>query len=179
LFLDEPTTGLDPPSRLSLWSAIRNLVQTGSTLLLTTQYLEEADALADVIAVVDKGRVIARGTAGELKSKVGGEWVEMVVHDATDLVRAREVVSRHSSAEATVEGRARRLRAPTDGGTRKLTGMLRALDDAGIELDDVGLHRPTLDDVFLSLTGHTTERAAAGDEDDGDGDTSASAGRAS
>jgi ABC-2 type transport system ATP-binding protein len=186
LFLDEPTTGLDPGSRQSMWNAIRDLVREGSTLLLTTQYLEEADALADVIAVVDTGKIIARGTADELKSKVGGERVEMVVRDPADIPRAREIVSRHCVAEATVDEQTRRLTAPTAGGTRLLTAVLRVLDDAGIELDDVGLRRPTLDDVFLSLTGHRAAHAAdtgtgtgTGDSDrdrDGDGDGTPSAG---
>ncbi len=175
LFLDEPTTGLDPRSRLSMWSVIRDLVQEGSTLLLTTQYLEEADALADVIAVVDAGKIIARGTADELKSKVGGERVEMVVQDPGDLVRAREIVSRHCIAEATVDEQSRRLTAPAGGGTRLLTAILSALDEAGIELDDVGLRRPTLDDVFLSLTGRHAEQAAT----DTGADVPATAGRTS
>jgi ABC-2 type transport system ATP-binding protein len=157
LFLDEPTTGLDPRSRLGMWEVIRNLVRTGSTLLLTTQYLEEADALADDIAVVDAGRIIARGTSDELKSQVGGERVEVVLHKPDDLDSARDVLARWCGAEVTVDEKARRLTTPTTGGTETLVGVLRAMDTAGIPLDDVGLRRPTLDDVFLTLTGHSAE----------------------
>jgi ABC-2 type transport system ATP-binding protein len=157
LFLDEPTTGLDPRSRMGMWEVIRDLVRTGSTLLLTTQYLEEADALADEIGVVDAGRIIARGTADELKSQVGGERVEVVVRKPDDIEGARAVLARACGAEVTVDEHARRLTSPSSGGTESLVGVLRSLDDAGIPLDDVGLRRPTLDDVFLSLTGHSTE----------------------
>ena len=163
LFLDEPTTGLDPRSRLGMWEVIRRLVREGSTLLLTTQYLEEADALADVIAVVDHGRIIARGTADELKSQVGGERVEVVVREAHDLPAARELLSRHCVAEAKVDEHTRRLTAPADG-VQTLITVIRALGDAGIAIDDIGLRRPTLDDVFLSLTGHQAEETAAEDE---------------
>jgi ABC-2 type transport system ATP-binding protein len=166
LFLDEPTTGLDPRSRLGMWEVIRDLVRTGSTLLLTTQYLEEADALADDIAVVDAGRIIARGTADELKSQVGGERVEVVVRKPDDVAGAREVLARSCGGEVTVDEHARRLTAPTAGGTESLVGVLRALDTAGIPLDDVGLRRPTLDDVFLTLTGHSAEDGFAADDDE-------------
>jgi ABC-2 type transport system ATP-binding protein len=157
LFLDEPTTGLDPRSRMGMWEVIRDLVRTGATLLLTTQYLEEADALADRIAVVDAGRIIARGTADELKSQVGGERVEVVVHKPDDLGPARDVLARACVADVSVDEHTRRLTAPTAGGTQQLITVIRALDDAGIPIDDVGLRRPTLDDVFLSLTGHAAE----------------------
>jgi ABC-2 type transport system ATP-binding protein len=157
LFLDEPTTGLDPRSRIGMWEVIRDLVRTGSTLLLTTQYLEEADALADEIAVVDTGRIIARGTADELKSQVGGERVEVVVRKPGDLDNARDVLGRLCGGEVSLDEHARRLTAPTSGGTESLVRVLRALDTAGIPIDDVGLRRPTLDDVFLTLTGHSTE----------------------
>jgi ABC-2 type transport system ATP-binding protein len=175
LFLDEPTTGLDPRSRMGMWDIIRNLVRTGVTLMLTTQYLEEADALADDIAVVDSGRIIARGTADELKSQVGGERVEVVVHKPDDLSPARHVLSRACVADVTVDEHTRRLTAPTAGGTEQLITVIRALDDAGIPLDDVGLRRPTLDDVFLSLTGHAAEEMPV----DADNGTPATAGRAS
>jgi ABC-2 type transport system ATP-binding protein len=165
LFLDEPTTGLDPRSRLGMWEVIRDLVRTGSTLLLTTQYLEEADALADDIAVVDAGRIIARGTADQLKSQVGGERVEVVVRRPDDLTGARDVLAGACGGEVTVDEHARRLTAPTAGGTESLVGVLRALDAAGIPLDDVGLRRPTLDDVFLSLTGHSAEDGFAADDE--------------
>jgi len=161
LFLDEPTTGLDPRSRLMMWEVIRGLVRDGTTLLLTTQYLEEADALADRIAVVDSGRIIARGTADELKAQVGGERVEVVVHDPGRLADAEQVVRRCCLADASVEEHTRRLTAPSSGGAQQLVTVIRSLDEAGIALDDVGLRRPTLDDVFLSLTGHTAAEAEA------------------
>jgi ABC-2 type transport system ATP-binding protein len=164
LFLDEPTTGLDPRSRMGMWEVIRDLVRTGSTLLLTTQYLEEADALADDIAVVDAGRIIARGTADELKSQVGGERVEVVVRKPDDVAGAREVLAGVCGGEVSVDEHARRLTAPTAGGTESLVGVLRALDAAGIPLDDVGLRRPTLDDVFLTLTGHSAEDGFAAED---------------
>jgi ABC-2 type transport system ATP-binding protein len=157
LFLDEPTTGLDPRSRLTMWDVIRDLVREGSTLLLTTQYLEEADALADTIAVVDTGKIIARGTADELKSQVGGERIEVVVHRVADVAAARDTIAGLCAGDVTVDENGRRLTAPADGGTRRLTIVLRALDDAGIVVDDVGLRRPTLDDVFLTLTGHAAQ----------------------
>jgi len=166
LFLDEPTTGLDPRSRIGMWEVIRELVRTGATLLLTTQYLEEADALADEIAVVDSGKIIARGTADELKSQVGGERVEVVVHKPDDVAPAREVLARACVSDVAVDEHTRKLTAPTAGGTRQLVTVIRALDDAGIPIDDVGLRRPTLDDVFLSLTGHAAEDVPA-DADDG------------
>ena len=175
LFLDEPTTGLDPRSRFGMWEVIRQLVRTGSTLLLTTQYLEEADALADDIAVVDSGRIIARGTADELKSQVGGERVEVVVRKPGDLPHAREVLAAACVADVAVDEHTRRLTAPTAGSTQQLITVIRALDDAGIPLDDVGLRRPTLDDVFLSLTGHVAEDVPV----EADNGAPATAGRAS
>jgi ABC-2 type transport system ATP-binding protein len=141
-------------------------VRTGSTLLLTTQYLEEADALADDIAVVDAGKIIARGTADELKSQVGGERVEVVVHKTDDLENARTVIGGCCGPEVSVDAHARRLTTPTSGGTESLVSVLRALDGAGIPIDDVGLRRPTLDDVFLSLTGHSAEEGFGADDDD-------------
>ncbi|MDQ3716385.1 MAG: ATP-binding cassette domain-containing protein [Actinomycetota bacterium] len=161
LFLDEPTTGLDPRSRIGMWDVIRGLVRQGTTLLLTTQYLEEADALANTIAVVDAGKIIARGTADELKSTVGGERVEVVVHDPAQLGAALRVVSDCCLAEAAVDEHTRRLTAPAAGGATQLVNVIRALDEAGITIDDVGLRRPTLDDVFLSLTGHAAEQPDA------------------
>jgi ABC-2 type transport system ATP-binding protein len=158
-----------------MWDVIRDLVRTGATLLLTTQYLEEADALADQIAVVDSGKIIARGTADELKSQVGGERVEVVVRKPDDLALARDVLARACVADVAVDEHTRKLTAPTDGGTAQLVTVIRALDDAGIPLDDVGLRRPTLDDVFLSLTGHVAEEAPAEAEED----VPAAAGRAS
>ncbi|MFL5675970.1 MAG: ATP-binding cassette domain-containing protein [Chloroflexota bacterium] len=160
LFLDEPTTGLDPRSRLGMWDVIRGLVREGTTLLLTTQYLEEADELADTIAVVDGGRIIARGTADELKSQVGGERIEVVVHDRADIPRAAAVLSEDAHGETTVDDHTRRLTVPSAGGAASLVQVVRDLDAAGIRIDDIGLRRPTLDDVFLSLTGHAAEIGA-------------------
>ncbi|MBA3876467.1 MAG: daunorubicin/doxorubicin resistance ABC transporter ATP-binding protein DrrA [Anaerolinea sp.] len=160
LFLDEPTTGLDPRSRLGMWDVIRGLVRDGTTLLLTTQYLEEADELADSIAVIDHGRVIARGTADELKSQVGGERIEVVVRDRADLNRAEEVLARDGSGQWTLDEHTRKLTVPAIGGAAKLMEVVRDLGEAGVEIDDIALRRPTLDDVFLALTGH----AAAADD---------------
>ena len=166
LFLDEPTTGLDPRSRLQMWQVIRDLVKGGSTLLLTTQYLEEADELADTIAVVDHGRIIARGTADELKGQVGGERVEVVVHDAAMLATAQQVLAHTCGCEASVEEHMRRVTAHTQGGAGQLVTVIRDLDAAGVGIDDIGLRRPTLDDVFLSLTGHAAEQPTADDATD-------------
>jgi ABC-2 type transport system ATP-binding protein len=155
LFLDEPTTGLDPRSRLAMWDVIRSQVREGNTLLLTTQYLEEADELADEIVVVDHGRIIARGTSDELKTQVGGERIEVVVHDRARLGEAAELVA--SDGKASLDERTKRLTFAADGGTQQLVDVIRALGDGGIRLDDVALRRPTLDDVFLALTGHAAE----------------------
>jgi ABC-2 type transport system ATP-binding protein len=157
LFLDEPTTGLDPRSRLGMWDVIRTLVREGTTLLLTTQYLEEADELADSIAVIDHGKIIARGTADELKSQVGGERIEVVVHDRVDLERAEEVLARDGSGQWTLDEHTRKLTVPATGGASKLVEVVRDLGEANVEIDDIALRRPTLDDVFLSLTGHGAE----------------------
>ena len=160
LFLDEPTTGLDPRSRLGMWDVIRELVRAGTTLLLTTQYLEEADELADTIAVVDGGRIIARGTADELKSQVGGERIEVVVHSRADIARAAELLRQDVHGETTLDEHTRKLTVPSSGGAQGLVQVVRDLDAAGIEIDDIGLRRPTLDDVFLTLTGHAAESTA-------------------
>jgi ABC-2 type transport system ATP-binding protein len=156
LFLDEPTTGLDPRSRLGMWDVIRSLVREGVTLLLTTQYLEEADELADTIAVVDHGRIIASGTADELKSKVGGERIEVIVHARDAMARAAEILSRDCASDVTVDDHTRRLTVPTGAGATALVQVVRDLDEAAVQIDDIALRRPTLDDVFLSLTGHAT-----------------------
>ena len=166
LFMDEPTTGLDPRSRLGMWDVIRGLVREGTTLLLTTQYLEEADELADSIAVVDHGKIIARGTADELKSQVGGERIEVVVRDRVAVPRARELLQADCNGEVTLDEHTRRLTVPASGGgATVLVQVVRDLDDAGIVIDDIGLRRPTLDDVFLALTGHAAESAVWADED--------------
>ncbi len=157
LFLDEPTTGLDPRSRLAMWNVIRDSARDGMTVLLTTQYLEEADELADSIAVVDSGKIIARGTADELKRQIGGERIEVVVRDPADIARAHTLLMRNGEDECTVEEHARRLTAPAHGGAERLVQIVRDLDEASIVIDDIGLRRPTLDDVFLALTGHVAE----------------------
>jgi ABC-2 type transport system ATP-binding protein len=161
LFLDEPTTGLDPRSRLGMWDVIRSLVRDGVTLLLTTQYLEEADELADTIAVVDHGRIIARGTADDLKAQVGGERIEVVIHDRTRIDDARRILEGIGIGSATVDEHTRRVTVPSDGGATRLATVIREFDDAGIAIDDIGLRRPTLDDVFLSLTGHVAAEEPA------------------
>src|SRR5438105_9408902 len=160
LFLDEPTTGLDPRGRLGMWDVIRGLVREGVTLLLTTQYLEEADELANTIAVVDRGRIIARGTSDELKAQVGGERIEVVVHTRDDIARAVRVLTDGMDGDHTVDDHMRRITVPARGGARRLAQVVRELDDAHIAIDDIALRRPTLDDVFLTLPGHAAEVAA-------------------
>jgi len=157
LILDEPTTGLDPRSRLGMWEVIRGLVKEGTTLLLTTQYLEEADELADDIAVVDHGKIIARGTARELKRQVGGERIEVHLHRTEDIPFVEAVLARHGEGDIAVDEVTRHLSIAAGGGADKLFGVFRELDEASISVDDIGLRRPTLDDVFLSLTGHVAE----------------------
>jgi ABC-2 type transport system ATP-binding protein len=154
LFLDEPTTGLDPRSRADMWEVIREMVRAGTTLLLTTQYLEEADRLANEIVVIDHGRAIARGTADQLKSQIGGERVELVIASTDDLGRARETLTFFAVGEIVIDERARTITAPVSGGSGVLAEVLRGLDSNSIPILDVGLRRPTLDDVFLTLTGH-------------------------
>ncbi|GGW36424.1 ATP-binding cassette domain-containing protein [Streptomyces caelestis] len=157
MFMDEPTTGLDPRNRQQLWEVIKQLVSGGTTLLLTTQYLEEADHLAHDIAVVDHGRVIAQGTSDQLKARTGGERVEVVVHEREHIQAAAEVLAGFGKGDTTVEEHMRKLTAPVTGGAKLLAEVIRELDTRGIEIDDIGLRRPTLDDVFLSLTGHVAE----------------------
>ncbi|WP_448318515.1 ATP-binding cassette domain-containing protein [Streptomyces sp. CO7] len=159
MFMDEPTTGLDPRNRLQLWDVIKDLVSGGTTLLLTTQYLEEADHLAHDIAVVDHGKVIARGTSDELKSRTGGERIEVIVRARELIPEAATVLTGYGVGELAVENHTRKLTVPVSGGPKLLAEVIRELDARGIEMDDVGLRRPTLDDVFLSLTGHMAEAA--------------------
>jgi ABC-2 type transport system ATP-binding protein len=154
LFLDEPTTGLDPRGRQDMWSVIQELVTGGVTVLLTTQYLEEADQLADDIAVIDRGTVIARGSSDALKTQVGGEKLEITVENI-DIAKTQEIVTRVSGHSAYVSTRT--VSAPVVNGSRDLMETLRALDEAKIHPLDIGLRRPSLDDVFLSLTGHVAK----------------------
>ena len=163
LFLDEPTTGLDPRGRLGMWDVIRDRVREGATLLLTTQYLEEADALASTIAVVDRGRIIARGTSDELKASVGGERIEVVVHLRADIPRVTGVLTSDHDGDHTIDEHVRKVTAPARGGARRLAEVVRELDEARIAIDDIALRRPTLDDVFLMLTGHAADTAGATD----------------
>jgi ABC-2 type transport system ATP-binding protein len=157
LFLDEPTTGLDPRSRAEMWDVITELVRAGTTLLLTTQYLEEADRLADEIVVIDRGTAIAKGTADVLKDQVGGERIEVIVGSVADLPVTAETLTAVGSAAATIEEHTRRVTVPVVGGAGVLVEALRRLDAAEVVVLDVGLRRPTLDDVFLTLTGHSAE----------------------
>ncbi|WP_076476193.1 ATP-binding cassette domain-containing protein [Williamsia sterculiae] len=177
LFLDEPTTGLDPRSRNELWDVLRNLVKQGTTLLLTTQYLEEADQLADNIVVIDKGRTIAEGTPHQLKEQAGKASLVITVSHPDDL-RAAEGLLRKTGAEVHVDADARRLSAPADG-LRDMTRVAGWFTDSGIEVDDIGLSRPSLDDVFLSLTGHTAEDGPGDDRSDDDTDSDITAREAS
>lgn len=163
LFLDEPTTGLDPRGRQEMWEVIEELVKGGVTLLLTTQYLDEADQLADDIVVIDHGKVIARGTSDALKKQVGGEQLEVVVEQ--DHVQATiEIVSRVSGAKPSFDEGLRQISAPVSTGASALIEVLRSLDAAGIHPLDIALKRPSLDDVFMSLTGHVAEVEVAVDD---------------
>jgi ABC-2 type transport system ATP-binding protein len=156
LFLDEPTTGLDPRGRQEMWGVIKELVDGGVTLLLTTQYLEEADHLADEIVVIDHGKVIARGTSDALKKDVGGERLEVIV-ETSQLKAAAEIISRISGTAAHVDESMRSVSSPVKNGTKSLMDALREFDDAKLHPLDIGLKRPSLDDVFLALTGHAAE----------------------
>jgi ABC-2 type transport system ATP-binding protein len=161
MFMDEPTTGLDPRNRQQLWEVIQELVSGGTTLLLTTQYLEEADHLAHDICVVDHGKVIARGTSDQLKARTGGERVEVVVHASEQIGPAREVLLGFGKGDVAIAEHTRKLTVPVTGGAKLLAEVIRELDIRGVEIDDIGLRRPTLDDVFISLTGHAAETDAA------------------
>jgi ABC-2 type transport system ATP-binding protein len=173
LFLDEPTTGLDPRSRLEMWDIIRELVQDETTLLLTTQYLEEADHLADQVAVIDRGHVIAEGAPDELKLRVGGELLAVRVADRSRVGEAAGAVLSLGPGGGSADNNTGEITLPVgDAGTEILTEAVRRLDAEKIKLADIGLRRPSLDDVFLSLTGHAAEGSDQGDGDDkaaGDG----------
>ena len=161
LFMDEPTTGLDPRGRNEVWEAIRALVAGGTTVLLTTQYLDEADQLTDRIAVMDNGRVIADDTPEALKRTIGGDQIEVVVHEVADLPAAAKAVARVSAAEPETDDESCRVRAPVSDRVAALTEVARTLQDEGVGVEDIGLRKPTLDDVFLRLTGHRTEEEAS------------------
>ncbi|WP_344323801.1 ATP-binding cassette domain-containing protein [Aeromicrobium halocynthiae] len=161
LILDEPTTGLDPRSRQQMWGVIQDLVASGATLLLTTQYLEEADLLADDIVVIDRGEAIARGTADELKAQVGGERIEIVLKDESRAEEAAALLRPLAIGEVGVTGGGRDVSAAVEGGAAELARVLAGLESAGLDVYEVGLRRPTLDDVFLSLTGHVAEDESA------------------
>jgi ABC-2 type transport system ATP-binding protein len=157
IFLDEPTTGLDPRSRLAIWDMIKKLAKNGTTILLTTQYLEEADLLADNIVVIDGGKVIAEGTADELKAKVGSDRVEVVIGKNSNFEKAQELIN-EKSLQADIERRA--ISVASKGGVKKLKEVLSVLENGKITVDTVSLQRPTLDDVFLTLTGHAATKEA-------------------
>ena len=163
LFLDEPTTGLDPRSRLSLWAVIEGLVADGTTVLLTTQYLDEADRLADTIAVIDHGRVIAQGTSDQLKDRVGGERLEVRLDDAADVDVALRALAPLSDDPPTAEGTLVRLSLREHRGS--IVDAVQRLSHVGVGVDDLAVRRPTLDDVFLSLTGHAAEDVATEEEE--------------
>nr|WP_281352312.1 ATP-binding cassette domain-containing protein [Phytoactinopolyspora alkaliphila] len=167
LFLDEPTSGLDPRGRTEVWNAVRSLLESGTTVLLTTQYLEEADQLADRISIVDQGRIIADGTAGQLKSRLGADRIDVVLHSTDDIEQATTIICRATGAdEATPDAYRRLISAPVKDRMSALSGVVRALEDAGVKTEDIALRRPTLDEVFISLTGehhgdHNTQEVHA------------------
>ena len=162
IFLDEPTTGLDPRSRLAMWASIKKLAESGTTILLTTQYMDEADFLADNIIVIDKGVVIAKGTPSELKSQVGDDRLDIVLSTDDDFDKSLNVLS-EDSVQTSKEDRT--ISVGAKDGVKKLKSVLNALESAGIEAETVSLRRPTLDDVFLTLTGHATEETEELDSD--------------
>jgi ABC-2 type transport system ATP-binding protein len=162
LIMDEPTTGLDPKTRLELWRFVDDLVREGTTVLLTTQYLEEADRLADRIAVLERGALVATGTASELKQRIGGEVLELRAKRAVDVERLRRLLAGLGSGQPVADVRWQRLTLPTSEPIRTLLATARRIREAGIEVEDLGLRRPSLDDVFLTLTGNDAERAPHG-----------------
>ncbi len=166
LVLDEPTTGLDPRSRQVVWTTVRELVGEGVTLLLTTQYLEEADALADRVVLIDRGREIAAGTSAQLKSKVGGQRVDVIAADSTGYAALRELLDARFDISETVESRT--ISIPADDQVQDLARVAGEIADSGIAVDEVALRRPTLDDAFLALTGHPAEETPAVPESDAD-----------
>jgi ABC-2 type transport system ATP-binding protein len=165
VFLDEPTTGLDPKGRLSMWDLIAGLAKSGTTVLMTTQYLEEADRLADDIVVIDHGRAIARGTAAELKDQVAGERLEITIRDAEWLPQARAVLEKLGEGPAYVDPDTRHASVPIRSHDGVLTRVIRELDAAEVRVDDIGFRRPTLDEVFLTLTGSPAEDASPSEEE--------------
>ena len=171
LFLDEPTTGLDPRSRAQMWENIQELVRGGSTVLLTTQYMEEADRLADDVVVIDRGRMIAHGPPDELKTRIGGERIEVVLADSTGIQPARAILAELSAGEIRVDEQTCTVTGAVTGGVDTLRRVLQLLDDRAVPVEDVGLRRPTLDDVFLSLTGHGAEEVLESPDGKGDGQT--------
>jgi ABC-2 type transport system ATP-binding protein len=164
LFLDEPTTGLDPRSRIALWHVIKRLVADGTTVLLTTQYLEEADQLANDIVVIDDGRVIAEGTSDQLKAQIGGHRVVVALVDAADGAAARDILARYGSGDPSVSTDGRGVEVAVTDGPNALQNMLADLRSAQINLHDAGMRRPTLDDVFLNLTGHKADLSVTDDD---------------
>jgi ABC-2 type transport system ATP-binding protein len=163
LFLDEPTTGLDPRGRSEVWASIRQLVADGTTVVMTTQYLDEADQLADRICVIDAGHVIAEGTPDELKSQLGGDRVEVVMRRAEDLAAARAILERAAGASADTDADLRRISAPVVDRLAVMSQILAEFGSADIEAEDLAVRRPTLDEVFMSLTGHPAEQPAPSD----------------
>jgi ABC-2 type transport system ATP-binding protein len=160
LLLDEPTTGLDPRSRIELWEAIQALVAQGTDVLLTTQYLEEADQLAKQVVIIDHGKVIAQGSPAELKGRAGRDVIELHAQDPADLPLVAQVMARVGAEPPRVDEGTRRVTVPVDGGTAAVPEAIRALDHAGLAVDDIAVRRPTLDEVFLTLTGQPVDEAA-------------------
>ncbi len=160
LLLDEPTTGLDPRSRIELWEAIRRLVDTGTDVLMTTQYLDEADHLADQVVIIDHGRAVATGTPAQLKARIGGNVIELHVRDGHDLVAVAELLGRFDAGAAQIDGPTRKVSVRVEPGGEPMMDAMALLTAAGVELEDIALRRPNLDEVFLALTGEHTETAA-------------------